>query len=235
MAQAAISVRSPTVGAWTALAITLAPATASSQIAFDNALAGSFTAGATHTVAFTVGVAANYLLAGIVVVNATDILTGVTYNAVALTRLAVFNAGLTTGWIYIYGLANPTVGANNLVATCSGATVVAAHMASYTNASGTQPNSTVSASALSSALIWTISTPTIPGCWGVQFSRSSLGAVTMVAIGGTMRTTQLTDGVGSFVDTNGVIQLPTPVTLNANRTGWVLERIDLKPSQGERS
>lgn len=73
------------------------------------------------------------LLVGIFV-NSGDNISAVTYNSVPMTQLTKQATGDGTE-IYIYGLINPSTGANNVVFTISGgATAIAGVSASYTGA-----------------------------------------------------------------------------------------------------
>lgn len=235
MSTTSLSIYSASATSWGALAMTLAPATVGSQIGFDNSLSASFGSSvSSFTVAYPVGAASNYLLVGVVSQNVTDVLTTVTYSAVGMTRLGGYYAAAISCWLYWYGLANPATGSHNVVLTTSGSVaILGCEVASYTNLSATQPDSTVTVNVVNSALVWTLLTPTKAGCWGVQFSRNVLGTISSTT-GGIVRVSETSDGLASILDTNGVIPFPTPVTLTSNAIGWFIERVDLHASLAEK-
>lgn len=81
-----------------------------SGIAFDNGVLGTFTSGTSKTIAaFAVTTSNPYLLVFFTTEQGTDIVTGVTFNGVAMTRLLGYDTGNAIGgsphWSYIYGIA----------------------------------------------------------------------------------------------------------------------------------
>lgn len=95
------------------------------------------------TRSFTIGGSERYLIVGILDVSG-DNATSCTYGGVAMTQLAKINA-LTTRYIYVYGLANPTTGTNDIVYTRGSTTSVCGFGA--VNLSGaTQTTSPIDAS-----------------------------------------------------------------------------------------
>lgn len=65
--------------------------------------------------------------------NNGDVVTGVTYNGVAMSQLVKQKASVAFGeFIYIYGLLAPATGANNIVVSRSGASNVSLQAISYT-------------------------------------------------------------------------------------------------------
>jgi hypothetical protein len=93
-----------------------------------------------------------------VIAGASDIVTGVTYGGVAMTRIAVRNNGNSTS--YLYYLLNPPSGANNVVVTTSASASIFAQAASFTNVSQTgQPVASVTnATSASTACANTLTT-----------------------------------------------------------------------------
>ena len=88
MASAAIAVQAPSVSDFGIISIALAPAAATSAIAPDVSLAGGFgSTVSSRTVAMQLGASANYLLVFVIGDATSDLVTGVTYNAVAMTQL----------------------------------------------------------------------------------------------------------------------------------------------------
>lgn len=218
---------------WIAFGLTLVPSTPASQIAFDAAVAGGVSAGVnTKTVAMTLGGAANYLLVGILGDNASDLITGVTYNGVAMTQLL---KGYNANWLYVYGLYAPAVGAShNIVASASGlCSSLGVDAVSYTNCSNLQPNTTVSITLTNSKTAWTAFAPLVSGCIGVQIAFNTGGGTvsSVVATGtGVPAGTRVNDsGVLLIADTNGPIPLASATVLSPNTAQWQVQRVDLRP------
>lgn len=146
-------------------------------IAYDNSTDLGFSAGTTLTAAFTTGTGSErYLLVGILTFDVLDLVTGVTYNGVAMTRLAASPSDVADGeWSYIYGLAAPATGANNVVVTKSlagGGTVAAA--IAYTGCSPvSQPDNSANPTALTGQTSITATlTTNADNCWLVGFFRT---------------------------------------------------------------
>lgn len=93
-------------------------------IAIQSSLSIAYSgSGATsYTRSYTIGGSDRYLLVGVLDV-AGDTVTGVTYAGVSMTQLGKINAA-TSRYTYLYGLANPTTGTNDIVASRSGTTSV---------------------------------------------------------------------------------------------------------------
>lgn len=93
-------------------------------IAIDTSLNFAYSSsGATsYTRSLTISGSDRYLVVSVLDV-AGDTVTGVTYNGVSMTQLGKINAA-TSRYLYVYGLANPTTGTNNIVASRSGTTSV---------------------------------------------------------------------------------------------------------------
>lgn len=124
-------------------------------IAESLAYAYSAAAATTYTRSFTISGSNRYLLVSVLDV-AGDTVTGVTYAGVPMTQLAKV-AAATTRYIYMYGLANPTTGTNDIVATRTSTVSVFGYGA--INLSGAnQTTSPIDASATNNV---TSNTPTI--------------------------------------------------------------------------
>lgn len=93
-------------------------------VAIANSLGYAYSAGGatSYTRSFAISGSDRYLLVSLLDV-AGDTVTGVTYNGVAMTQLGKV-AAATTRYTYMYGLANPTTGTNDIVATRSSGTSV---------------------------------------------------------------------------------------------------------------
>lgn len=151
---------------------------APAAIVFDaSSTAVNPTRGATsETWSHTVGNGANRYLTVFICRNddtttAADDVTGVTYNGVAMTQLhkANGNANGRFAYGYIYGLANPASGANNVVVSLTGSTGSRAYCTShsYTGVKQTaQPDATASATA-NNVTVSTNITTVADGAWVV--------------------------------------------------------------------
>ena len=107
-------------------------------IAFDNSTASlEFGAGSTSgTLSYTCSGTNRYLI--VVICQSGISVSGITYNGVAMTQLLTSGGTRTSMW----GLANPSTGANNIIASVSSGGVPWGFLASsYTGCSITQPDS----------------------------------------------------------------------------------------------
>src|SRR3990167_783578 len=143
--------------------------------------------------------------------NATDLVTGVTWNTTEnFTKLgsAMYLVGNVEFYSFLY-LANATAGNFNVVATLSSSVVTSMHVASYTGAATTQvdiaTNLVTQAQTTSTDLTITASS-TVNNSWFIisGFTESSTGLQTLESDGGTtstlrQRSTALQHG---YVDSN---------------------------------
>lgn len=95
-------------------------------------------AGTTDTCSHTTSGSDRVLLVTIFKYGGGDSVTGVTYNGTAMTRLGGI-ASDASGYTYVYGLANPSTGANNIVATSSSSVQWFTTNASYTGVNQSTP------------------------------------------------------------------------------------------------
>src|SRR5260221_12626630 len=87
-----------------------------------------------------------------------DKITGVTYAGVSMALQGKVN---TPGdrWFYLFSLANPTLGANNVVISASGVTNIATAIASYDGVKQTgQPEATANGTVTSAPSVTTTTT-----------------------------------------------------------------------------
>ena len=128
---------------------------------------------ASGTVSYTTSGSNRYLVVGVLIQN-NQTVTGVTYAGVAMTQLTSQVAGdVSTGETdYLFGLANPAIGTNNIVVTFSGTGTNGVGAVSYT---GTQQTTAVEASGSNqntgSASTQAVTTIT-DNDWLVGFARS---------------------------------------------------------------
>jgi len=145
------------------------------------------------------------LLVGIISDVATDAISGVTYNGVAMTKLITApsdGAGFPR-YEYLFGLLAPATGANTVLVSASGSVLIAALSSSYTGVlqSGLPDSSNTNSNASASSL--TVSTTVVAsGCWLAAYLRAAPGP----AIAGTGTTDRVDDASTQlFGDSNGTV------------------------------
>lgn len=110
-------------------------------ITLDAATNGSFVTGSTSmTYAHTVAGLNRLLVVG-VSAGASDIVTGVTYNGVAMTRINVRNNGNSTA--YLYYLIAPATGTHNVVVSTSAPATIVSDAVSFNGVGTIQPEASV--------------------------------------------------------------------------------------------
>ena len=103
-------------------------------IALDVGTSGGNNGGGTsHTYSHTCTGSNLILFVGVSTNSSSDLITGVTYNSVAMT-LVDKQAGTSTNYSYLFYLINPATGANNVVVSASSSTTIYSGAVSYTGA-----------------------------------------------------------------------------------------------------
>ncbi len=105
-------------------------------IALDTTTLSSSVTTATLTFSHNVSGSNKILWVGGYAGGGTDVITGITYNGVAMTRAIGVSQG-ANGFVYLYYLAAPASGANNVIVSQSGATTIQAVACSYIGAKQT--------------------------------------------------------------------------------------------------
>lgn len=194
--------------------------TASSSIAFDAAVTSGAITNTTQTTALTVSATANrLLLVGVLGDAVASVVTGVTYNAVAMTLVDEQNS--VPGSLYtqhLYRLIAPASGTNNIVVSASTSTHLETFAASYTGVNQTaQPE--VAAEQSGTANPYTMSLTTLTaGSWTAGFVNASVGLVD--GTGFTTRTSDTTPVfTASLGDSASAISAPGLATLLVNGAG----------------
>ena len=169
------------------------------------------------------------LVVGVAVNSATDVLTGVTYNGVAMTRINATQYS-TTAWEYLYAMVAPTTGANNVVVSLSVANPVWAHAVSYTGVSQTGlPDAQTTNNATTGTSITTSITTVANNAWIVTYARNFAASVT-AGTNFVLRSTAFPIAIG---DTNAAITPAgaTSVTANDGSSGaWTINILSLAPA-----
>lgn len=153
-------------------------------IALDATASSAGTTWTSHTLSHTCTWSDRILFWSTLLISTSDDLTSVTYNSVAMTRIAhVWSAGER---IYLYYLINPSTGANNIVATTTSSNTMYAESASYTGAKqSAQPDSSNTNAYTTQTNMSTSTTTVADNSWLVGVFRSSTTAT--AAAGTTLR------------------------------------------------
>lgn len=170
-------------------------------IAFDTSIDGTF--GATpfswnHTCTGS----NRFLCVCVATASTGDVVTGVTYNGVAMTQVGKALGGGATE-VYLYVLANPASGSNAIVVTASSGTLLGCST-SYTGAqaSSTADSSNTGTTAGGAASLTLSTTVVAANCWLVGVWHASGGALS-AGTGTTLRQNPATQiAIG---DSNGPV------------------------------
>lgn len=192
-------------------------------IAFDNATSGTFGANvASKTLSHTVNSNSNGILfVGVAMSGAvtTDIVTGITYNGVSMTKVAdgLGHTG-NLGDVTVYYLLAPASGANNVIVSFSPNNGGAVQVISYTGAkqSGQPDSSAVRSNG--GAGSFTLATTTVAdNSWAVLFGQFDGGATPTAGTNTTLRGS-IISSVFAMGDTNGVVHPAGSITMGLNNT-----------------
>lgn len=170
------------------------------MIAFDAFSSGSVLPGSSITFSHTCSGSDRILIVGIIANNA-DVITGVTYNGVAMTLAR--KSAFTGPTMYLYYLLAPATGANNIVVSASsGGEYIRATAVSYTGVQQSgQPDATAENN-VSAASITTTLTQVVAKAWQVGVVQGAHdGTVTAGAGIGAIRGT-VSGGYNSIGDSN---------------------------------
>lgn len=166
------------------------------------------------TLSFTMGSVSNGILFVCVIGDATDTLSGITYNGVAMSFL---NKTSFDRWIYMYYMVSPPSGAHNIVV--SGLSFCLISGVSYSGAKQTGvPDSTAtpSGSGTSSALTTTV---VASNCWLIALNYGG-GGTNTVGAGTTSRGD--VNANPTVVDSNGTVGTGAQtLTVNFTSGSWI--------------
>lgn len=161
----------------------------------------------------------------------TDVITGATYNGVAMALVGSVRAP-GDRFVYLFRLVGPSTGANNVVVSASGSVVIAGQSVSYTGAAqSAQPDVNTTNTASATSPFNTSVTTTVDQDWAVLVTKNNKGAATP----GTSTTQRESNanGLGMW-DTNAAVSPAGSVTLSAVESsadwGGVMEAF--KPAGG---
>lgn len=173
-------------------------------IAFDAAARVAFATATTSTLSFTCSGSNRILIAQVNTVGSGDVVTGVTFNSIAMTRLSTDYFATVGVRVYIYYLVAPAATTANIVASYSGSTTGNIDAVSYTGAKQSAPV-TFAAQQTAAATTWTQSLTTVDdNSWVLAGMTESLGRAATAGANTIVRV----DGAGQgdhIVDSNGAV------------------------------
>lgn len=167
-------------------------------IAFD-AASGSTTTGTSLTFAHTCSGTDRALLVHYISDASGDVVTGITYNGVAMTFVGRVQSP-TSRWTGLFYLANPSSGSNNIVVSASASAYIEANAASYTGVAqtGNPEASATNTGASATSVTGTVTTLT-DAAWLVMGGHAAAGS----HAAGTGTTRRRLGTVGAVFDSNG--------------------------------
>lgn len=166
--------------------------------------ASAWSSGSSFTWSHTCSGSNRYLIVGVFVANGTDIVSGVTYNGVAMTRINTGVKNPAQERTYLYGLTAPATGDNDIVVTLSTSnSFVAAAGVSYTGVKQTgQPEANAINNTASPATSLTLTvTTTSDNAWLAGIFRNDGGTQSVTNTNCSTRGGYVGGGV-HIVDTN---------------------------------
>lgn len=140
------------------------------------------------------------LLVAIWTEQTSDLVTSVTYNSVAMTRVATDTQG--TQRVYLYILTSPSSGANDVVISTSSGVNIHSVSASYYDVGSSQPDSSNTGVQASGATLTLSTTVVNSGCWLVSCAANEANGLS-ASTGTTSRTSG--SGVIRMGDSNGTV------------------------------
>jgi hypothetical protein len=174
-------------------------------IAYDSSVDGGTTTATSFTFAFN-NVAGNIVFVGVVGDGTVDDVTGVTYNAVAMTLMPGGLPEFGTRNNYLYYLQNAPTGSHNVVVSAGSSHLLDCGAISYSGALTTgQPDATTHSNSGSAASTWTSTLASIAdNCWHMLLEQSfhSASEAPGAGAGTTRRVYGATYAEWGFFDSN---------------------------------
>lgn len=174
-------------------------------ILHDSSAKGTIDANTSLTFAHTCTGSNLILFVGVDIASASDLVSGVTYNGVTMTRIDIqIIGGAANRTLYLYYLIAPATGANDVVISTSSGVDIRGVSASYTGAKqSAQPDAHDKGSADSTSITKALLT-VADGCWMISTMNNDNGVPT-AGSGVTSRQVQSPIGIG---DSNADITPP---------------------------
>lgn len=186
---------------------------ANAAVAFDAATDGGVCVGcSSQTFAHTVTGTNPIILVGVRTSNSGDVVTGITYNTVALTRIATIATDAGNVRSFLYDLVAPATGSNNVVVSLSLSANIRSTASSYTgaNQSGQPDNFATNKTDSATSFAGTV-TPVADGSWVVAHFDSG-GPLAPTAGSGTVN--RAANGNSVIADNNASVSPPAATSLN---------------------
>lgn len=187
-------------------------------IAFDAASGGSGYPVTSLTVSHTCSGSNRLLRVGVrsSVTSGGDTITGVTYNGVAMTKIASQSATVDR-WITLWELVDPDIGTHDIVATNIAPELIVVCAASYTGADAKDNHNT---GATSGTALSVSATPVADNCWiNGMFSCN----ITDIAAGsGTTNRNTSSGGDAMMCDNNAAISPAASTALNVTASSSLI-------------
>jgi hypothetical protein len=170
-----------------------------------------------------------YLIVGTIGDLTSDLITGVTYNTVAMTKLNVVQTP-SDRYVTLWGLAGPASGTHQVSVSASSSIVIEGGSASYTGVSGLDASATTNAAASPATSVTGTITTIAANAWTVAIFRNDNAAAS--AGTGTTSRGNFGDLSCALMDSNGALS-PGSHTLQATLGGgenWAVVIASLAPS-----
>lgn len=181
------------------------PSVSHAAIAFDATSEGN-TTGTSYTLAHTTSGTNRLLLVHLLTNNTTDIITGITYAGVSMSRISAVQTDVGGNLFgYVYGLVNPASGTNNIVVSASASSLIGLQDVSYTGVAQTGlPDATQNSGGVDITNSWTAPVTTVAdNAW--HFVAIRTGTISTVSGGGINRLNTNFGGVQTTFDSNAAI------------------------------
>lgn len=174
-------------------------------IALDATTDGNFVSGTSRTFSHTCTGSDRILFVEAVINTSTDLVTGVTYNGVSMTRIQTVSPTANRR-LYLYYLIAPATGANNVVITTSSSTAIGGNAASYTGVaqSGTIIDVSTTITDTTSPVATSLTT-TIDNTWTILCTTVDTTSAFSASTGSTFRVKNTTYADVSIFDSGGAI------------------------------
>lgn len=194
-------------------------------IAYDTSGAATFGSASSKTWSHTMSATANGMLVAYVYQNnATDTLSGVTYNGVAMTQIRKQLNANSIGYAYLYYLVGPATGANNVVATNGSSTYMEGVSVSYTGVAQTGTIDSSNGNTASSSTLSVSTTVVASNCWVLGLGRGDNAGGGANGLSGVASTNRYnTSGFLFFDDSNTTVSTGSnSTTLTASSGNLIL-------------
>lgn len=200
-------------------------------IAFDAAVDGGLVTATSLTWSHTCTGSNLALVVGTLGDLTSDLITGVTYNAVAMTKLGVIKIPADR-FMTLWGLINPSTGAHNIVATASSSSVIGGVSASYTGVTSFETPATTNTAASPATTVTGTFTTTNANDWTFCVGGDDNGITPAAGTGTTSRVSSATSDIGLF-DSNAALAAGSHTLItNGGAANWGIVMAAMVPSGG---